>query len=76
MSETLRPYDPRAIHLYGSKERELDRTAEMVVDLARRGHIARAIWLIYDGNRFDAEAMKFLAQRVEDWSKDPHPRPR
>ena len=67
-------YDPKAVHSYGSKERELDRTAEMVVDLASRGHIARAIWLIHDGNRFDAEAMKFLAQRVEAWSKDPHPR--
>lgn len=68
------PYDPKAIHRYGSKEREVDRTAEMVVDLARRGHIARAIWLIYDGNRFDAETMRFLAQRVEAWSKEPHPR--
>lgn len=66
--------NPNNIHRYGSKERELDRTAEMIVDLHKRGHIARAIWLIYDGNRFDAEAMKFLAERVEAWSKDPHPR--
>jgi hypothetical protein len=67
-------YDPKAIHRYGSKERELDRTAEMIVDLHKRGHIARAIWLIHDGNRFDAGAMKFLAERVEAWSKDPNPR--
>ncbi len=31
---------------YGSKEQELDRTAEMVVDLCRSGKIANAIWLI------------------------------
>ena len=50
---------------FGSKERELDRTAEMVVDLAREGRIEFAIWLIYDSNRFDAASMKFLAERVQ-----------
>ena len=52
--------------LYGSKERELDRTAEMVVDLCRSGKIANAIWLIYDSNRFDSVSMKFLAERVQE----------
>ena len=51
---------------YGSKELELDRTAEMVVDLCRSGKIANAIWLIYDGNRFDSASMKFLAERVQE----------
>lgn len=49
----------------GSKERELDRTAEMVLDLARNGQVHLAIWLIYDSNRYDAESMKFLAERVQ-----------
>ena len=51
---------------YGSKEQELDRTAEMVVDLCRSGKIALAIWLIYDSNRFDSSSMKFLAERVQE----------
>ena len=51
---------------YGSKERELDRTAEMVVDLCRSGKIAYAIWLIYDSNRFDSASTKFLAERVQE----------
>lgn len=50
---------------FGSKEQELDRTAEMVVDLASEGRIEFAIWLIYDSNRFDAASMKFLAERVQ-----------
>lgn len=50
---------------FGSRERELDRTAEMVIDIAKRGDIHLAIWLIYDSNRYDAESMKFLAERVE-----------
>jgi hypothetical protein len=72
---TEKPFDPKDVHTFGSKEREIDRTAEMVVDLASRGHIARAIWLIYDSNRYDGNALKFLAQRVEAWSKEPNPRP-
>lgn len=56
------------IYRFGSKERELDRTAEMVVDLHMQGKIAEAIWLIHDGNRFDAASMKFLAERVDVWS--------
>ena len=51
---------------YGSKELELDRTAEMVVDLCRSGKISNAIWLIYDSNRFDSASMKFLAERVQE----------
>ena len=54
------------VYLYGSKEQELDRTAEMVVDLCRSGKIANAIWLIYDSNRFDSASMKFLAERVQE----------
>lgn len=50
---------------FGSKERELDRTAEMVLDLCRRGQVHSAIWLIHDSNRHDTESMKFLAQRVQ-----------
>lgn len=58
-------YDPASISTFGSKEREVDRTAEMVITLARSGRLDLAIWLIYDSNRFDAESMKFLAERVE-----------
>ena len=61
------------IYKHGSAAAELDRTAEMVVDLHKQGKIASAIWLIHDGNRFDAASMKFLAERVEAWSKS-HPR--
>lgn len=54
---------------YGTKEREIDRTAEMVVDLSRQGKIDQAIWLIHDSNRFDAASMKLLAERVQARSK-------
>ena len=36
-------YDPASISTFGSKEREVDRTAEMVITLARSGRqIGRA----------------------------------
>jgi hypothetical protein len=63
------PYDHKAVGRYGSKEREIDRTAEMVIDLAAQGELASAIWLIHDGNRFDRASMKFLAERVEARTK-------
>jgi hypothetical protein len=50
---------------FGSRQAEIDRTAEMIVDLSKKGQIALAIWLIYDSNRFDPDSMKFLAERVE-----------
>jgi len=59
------PFDPTAITTFGTKEREIDRTAEMVVSLTRSGRLDLAIWLIHDSNRTDAASMKFLAERVE-----------
>lgn len=58
---------------FGSKEAELDRTAEMVIDLASRGEIAQAIWLIYDSNRLDSASMKFLAELVQTKATDMPP---
>jgi hypothetical protein len=49
----------------GTRVGEIDRTAEMIVELARQGHIDRAIWLIHDSNRFDAPSIKLLAERVQ-----------
>lgn len=54
----------------GSKERELDRTAEMILDLCEKGTVHLAIWLIHDSNRFDAGSMKFLAERVQEREKN------
>jgi hypothetical protein len=61
----MTPFDPAAINDWGTKEREIDRTAEMVVSLNRSGRLDLAIWLIHDSNRTDAASMKFLAERVE-----------
>jgi hypothetical protein len=58
-------FDPEAVTRFGTKEREIDRTAEMVVSLTRSGRLDLAIWLIHDSNRTDAASMKFLAERVE-----------
>lgn len=54
---------------YATKEVEIDRTAEMVIDLAKQGKIDQAIWLIHDSNRFDAASMKLLAERVQARTK-------
>lgn len=59
------PFDPAAITNFGTKEREIDRTAEMVVSLNRQGRLDLAIWLIHDSGRTDAASLKFLAERVE-----------
>lgn len=50
----------------GTREGEISRTAEMVVDLALAGKVDQAIWLIFDSNRFDENSMKYLAMCVQD----------
>lgn len=54
------------IFKYGSKEREIDRTAEMFLDLCKNGKPQYAFWLVHDSNRFDPESMKFLAERIQE----------
>ena len=49
-----------------NRKQEINRTAEMVVDMATNGDIDRAIWFIYDSNRLDAPSMKLLAELVQD----------
>lgn len=49
----------------GTKEGELDRTAEMYLDLCEQGKFEFAFWIIYDSNRFDAPSMKHLGERIQ-----------
>jgi hypothetical protein len=61
----MSPFNPADVGTFGSKDREIDRTAEMVIDLTRGGRLDLAIWLIHDSNRTDAASLRFLAERVE-----------
>lgn len=49
----------------GTKEGELDRTAEMYVDLCKQGKFEFAFWIIHDSNRFDAASMKYLGEQIQ-----------
>lgn len=51
---------------YGSKEQEMDRTAEMFLDLCNKGQPHLAFWLVVDSNRIDYDSLKFIANRIQE----------
>lgn len=60
------PFEPGP----GSLENELQRTAEMYLDMCDNDKPHMALWFLYDCNRYDARSLKRLCEIVEQRFKE------